>query len=312
MVRERRVQNLLLVLVCLAAGALLRRAGRLPATTSAVLNRVVIDVALPALVLRTVHDLGVAGARPADLIAPTVAPWIVLAVVSGLLWLATRARGGGRAELACLVLTAAFANTSFVGFPLVEALYGPDGLHTAVIADQSSFLMVASVGTVIAAVGRGGPRPGARAILARVASFPPFVAVLVAIALRPVPLPAIATGALDRLGALVVPLALVSVGFQLRVDRASLRRHGRALALGLGLRLAVAPALVAIALRALGVRGLAADVTVVEMGMAPMITSALLAVEADLEAELATLMVGVGVPLSLATVPAWAFALRWI
>ncbi len=306
------MQNLLLVVLCLAAGAALRRTGRLPPEAPAVLGRIVVDVALPALVLRAVHDLDVAGARPADLIAPALAPWAVLALSAGLLALASRARSTGRAELACLVLTAGFANTSFVGFPLVEALYGPAGLHHAVLADQSSFLMVASVGTLIAAVGRGVERPSLAAILRRVASFPPFLAVVLALALRPIPLPSLVAGALDRLGALVVPLALLSVGFQLRVDAASLRKHGRALSIGLFVRLVVGPAAVAVTLRAIGVRGVAADVTVVELAMAPMITSALLAIEAGLAPELATLMVGVGVPLSLATVPAWAWLLRAI
>jgi hypothetical protein len=304
------VQNLVLVVVCLAVGAILRASRRVPDATPQVLNRVVLDVALPALVLHAIHDLGVDPSRPGDVAAPAIAPWVALALAAALLAAATRALRRSRAELACLVLTAGFANTSFVGFPLVEALYGPDGLRHAVLADQSSFLMVASVGTIVAAVGSGGARPSARAVAARVASFPPFAALILAIVLRPFPLPALVAGALDRLGALVVPLALLSVGFQLRVDRASLARHGRALALGLAVRLALVPLAVAIGLRALGARGLAADVTIVELAMAPMITSALLAIEAGLEPELATLMVGVGVPVSLVTVPAWAWILR--
>jgi hypothetical protein len=308
---SRAVQNLLLVVVCLVAGAVLRRTKRLPPEAPQVLGRVLIDVALPALVFGTIHGLHVDPSRTGDLVAPLVAPWAVLAVTASLLALAARARRFDRATFTCLVLTAGFANTSFVGFPLIEALYGPEGLHAAVLVDQSSFLMVASVGTLLAATASSGARPSLRAIAAKVVLFPPFLALVAALVLRPVALPAALGGTLERLGALVVPLALLSVGYQLRLDAAGLRRYGVPLAVGLGARLVVGPAAVALVLRhAFHARGLAADVTVAEMAMAPMITSALLAIEAGLEPELATAMVGAGVPLSLVTVPAWAWALR--
>jgi hypothetical protein len=50
-------------------------------------------------------------------------------------------------------------------------------------------------------------------------------------------------------------------------------------------------------------------VTILEAAMAPMITGAVLAAERDLAPSLASNMVGLGVPLSLLTVPAWAWLL---
>jgi predicted permease len=43
--------------------------------------------------------------------------------------------------------------------------------------------------------------------------------------------------------------------------------------------------------------------------MAPMITAGILAHEYGLDPELGNLMVGIGIPLSLATVPIWAWVL---
>jgi hypothetical protein len=47
-------------------------------------------------------------------------------------------------------------------------------------------------------------------------------------------------------------------------------------------------------------------VTLVEAAMGPMITGAIVAVEHGLDAELCSLLVGAGIPLSLITVPLWA------
>jgi hypothetical protein len=128
---------------------------------------------------------------------------------------------------------------------------------------------------------------------------------VLAFALRAVAFPPFLTSLLEKLASLVVPLALLAVGWQLRLDARGLREHASPLALGLGVRLVVAPLVVYLVVqRALGVTGLVGDVAVAEAAMAPMITGALLAMESELAPRLATLMVGVGVPLSLLTVPA--------
>ncbi len=50
-------------------------------------------------------------------------------------------------------------------------------------------------------------------------------------------------------------------------------------------------------------------VTVIESAMATMITAAVVANEFNLDNELTNLMVGIGIPLSLATVPLWKYFL---
>ena len=133
---------------------------------------------------------------------------------------------------------------------------------------------------------------------------------MLAVALWPVTFPAVVVGSLEKLAALVVPLALFAVGWQLRLDPRVLGEHARPLVIGLGVRLALVPLIVyLIVQRVLGSTGLAGDVAVAEAAMAPMITGALLAMEHELSPRLATAMVGIGVPLSLVTVPLWALSL---
>jgi predicted permease len=109
---------------------------------------------------------------------------------------------------------------------------------------------------------------------------------------------------LKRLGSTLVPIALVSVGYQLQLSHVK----GKAIALtvGLAFKLAVAPALILL----LFAGALRADwevlsVTVFEAAMGPMIGASIVAMEHDLDPPLVTLMVGVGIPLSFLTLPAW-------
>lgn len=303
--------NLVLVVVCLLVGALARKSGRLPEATPVVSTRVVIDVALPALTLVTIHQLELSAERWLELGVALGTPLLIFVVALAVVAAAGRAFGWSREVKACLLLTAGLANTSFVGFPLIEALWGKPGLARAILVDQGQFLVLSSLGMLAASAGRGEGRPRVTELARRLLVFPPFLAFVAALALRAVPFPGLVVSLLDKLAALVVPLALFAVGWQLRFDPQSYRELAHPLALGLALRLVLAPlAVYLVVQRGLGLSGLAGDVAVAEAAMAPMITGALLAMQSELAPRLATAMVGVGVPLSLLTVPAWAWLLR--
>jgi hypothetical protein len=289
--------------VCLLLGVLARRSGRFPPQTALVLNAFIIAVALPPLVVRAVHRLEF---RP-ELLAAAVSPWLIFGVAVAFFRLLGPRLGLGRPSMAALVLTGGLSNTAFVGLPMAEALLGREGLAVAVVVDQlGTFFVLATAATLFAtraAAGDAGVRP---AVLARkVVLFPPFVALVVALALRPWAFPAWLDTLLERLGSTLTPLALFSVGFQLQL--AGLRARAGALGLGLGFKLVLAPALVVLGLRALPVAPIVLEATVLQNAMAPMVSGAILASEHELDPELAALMVGLGIPLSFLTVPLWVW-----
>ena len=201
------------------------------------------------------------------------------------------------------MLTGGLSNTAFVGLPMTEALLGREAVGVAVVIDQlGSFMLLGTLATVFATRASAGAELGLGALVKRLLVFPPFGALVLALVLRPFAYPGWLDELLKRLGDMLTPLALFSVGFQLRLGQ--LRHHVRGLGLGLGYKLVLAPAV--IALLVLGVPGmspLVRDVTVLQACMAPMVSGAILAAEHRLNPELAALMVGIGIPLSFATTP---------
>ena len=83
---------------------------------------------------------------------------------------------------------------------------------------------------VVAAWYAAGPRVAGREMLRRVLTFPPVIALVLALLLRPLPFPQALDMALARIGDTLAPLALLSVGMQLRLD--AIREHVPALVLG--------------------------------------------------------------------------------
>ena len=109
---------------------------------------------------------------------------------------------------------------------------------------------------------------------------------------------------LTRLGDMLSPLALASVGFQL--DLRALKGQARPLAVGLAYKLVVAPAVAfALVLLLRPGFGLWEKVAVAEAAMAPMVVGSVLATEHGFEPKLAAAFVALGVPLGFLTVPAW-------
>lgn len=289
--------SLLVVVLSFACGVWLRKSPRLPPDAHKALNAFILDIALPAVVLRAIPRLPF----DATLLAAAAMPWLVFFLAFALIWPLGRALGWSVPTRGALVLTAGLGNTSFVGFPMLEALIGPQALPVAVIIDQlGSFFVLSLPGIALATAWAGGATEPKELVL-RIVRFPPFVALLVGAASIPFGgFHPILDQALERIGGTLTPLAMASVGLQLSLGE--VRKRAAPLALGLGFKLLLAPlAMALLYLPTLGLTNLT-RVVVLEAAMGPMISAGIIAQERDLDPELVTLMLGVGIPLSFVTV----------
>jgi predicted permease len=210
----------------------------------------------------------------------------------------------------CLILTAGFCNSAFVGFPVIETLYGKEALKHAIFLDQSgSFLIVSSFGIWVALSYSAG-KMRKRMLFKKILLFPPFLAFLCGLVGGLVGWRAegVTREVLEKLAALLTPMALICVGLQLKWNE--IREEIKYLTLGLSYKLLVGPLLIFAVYYAFGIRGNVFRVSVLESAMAPMITSSILAASHNLRPRLAGMMVGVGVPLSFLTLTLWYFILE--
>ena len=302
------MNNYILLVACFVLGMLLRHSGRLPDNAPSALNGFVVNVSLPALTLVTVHNLTL----DTRLAFAALMAWIVFGVGAAFFWVLARAMQLKRATTGALMLTGGLGNTSFIGLPMIESWYGPEWLGVGIVADQlGSYFVLSTLGLVVAGVYSTGVRFNPKAVAKKILSFAPFVSLLLALALMPVAYPEWLETLLKRLGTTLVPLALVSVGYQLRLSAISGRL--KVLCVGLGFKLFIAPvAILLIYAGVLGLRGPIIQVTIFEAAMGPMIGAAIVAMDNDLDPSLVTLMVGIGIPLSFLTLPGWWWLLQRI
>lgn len=295
------MSNFVLLGACFLLGILLRWSGRLPDNAAATLNGFVVHISLPALTLTYVHSLEL----DVSLILPALMAWILFGIGCGFFFVAGRILRFSPATTGGLMLTGGLANTSFIGLPMIQTFYGADHLGLGILIDQvGSYFVLSTLGILVASYYSAGHAVSARTILRKILLFTPFQAFVLALVLMPVAYPPWLDGVFKQLGATLVPIALVSVGYQLHLSQV----RGKALPLGVGLafKLAIAPALILLLFAGLlAERGETLQVTIFEAAMPPMIGASIVAMEHELDPPLLTLMVGIGIPLAFVTLPVW-------
>lgn len=300
------MDSILLIFVCMLAGVGLKKAKAVPANAHVALNQFVICISLPALALYYIPKIEIS----TKLLYPLAVGWLGF-LLSWLFFAALgKWLGWSKKLVGCLVITAGLGNTSFLGFPIIEALYGAKGMEPAIIVDQpGTFAVLSTLGIIVAAAYSKGAA-GSSAILRKIMLFPPFLAFAVGVVMNLAHYDFISLiqPVFQKLGATVTPVALVAVGLQLKIERES--KHWGFLSLGLLYKLIIMPAFFFILYKlVLGQSGMAINVSVMEAAMAPMISAAIIASSHGLKPRLAGMMIGVGIPLSFITLAFWYWLL---
>jgi predicted permease len=303
------MENIVLLFLCLALGIGLRFIKSFPVNGHVALNHFVIYISLPALALYYIPKIEITS----KLFFPVGIAWLgfILSFLffSGLgKWL-----GWSKKLTGCLVLTGGLSNTAFIGYPVIEALYGSEGLQIAIMTDQpGTFVVISTLGVATAAFYSKGVTT-AKTILSKIFFFPPFIAFTFACILNvtDTDFPEVLQKVLFKLGGTVTAIALVAVGLQLKIERKS--QHWNFLTLGLFFKLLLMPAffveLYKIILKG---NGIMVDASIMQSAMAPMITAAILASNYGLKPKLSSMMVGIGIPLSFITLAFWYWVLTFV
>ncbi|CAA0106076.1 Uncharacterised protein [BD1-7 clade bacterium] len=295
------------ILIFLALGIGVQRWMRLPAVTPLKLNQFVINVTLPAVVLLNIPQLAI----DRELLFPMFAGWLAVAMCAAAVMIASRLLGWRREVTGCLLLVAVLGNTSYLGFPMVVTLFGNSGLGYAIIYDQlGNFVPLAVYGTIVVAL--FSPRDekiSVPLVLRRILSFPPFVALLIALFV-PLDYPRWLESLLSYVSLTMVPLTMFIIGlqFRLRVDP-----HDRVpLLLGLTIKMVLAPLVVLLFGWQLGYRGEILGVTVFEAAMPTMVTAGAMAIAANMAPRLSIAMIGIGLISGFVLLPLYAQGLQWL
>ena len=212
---------------------------------------------------------------------------------------ASRLFGWSSEVKAVLLLTLPLGNTSFLGLPMIEAFFGSEMVSYGIIYDQfGSFLILSTYGPLILAL-YSKQEQSVAGIARKVLTFPPFLALLVAVCFaNPLQQPDI-TRCFAMIGSSLVPVVMFAIGMQLKVKLAPGQTW--AFFYALSVKLLAIPFFVFFIVQLMGLDTDASRIAVFEAGMPPMVTAGAMAVTAGLAPRLAAALVGWGILFSFAS-----------
>ncbi|HRQ49360.1 MAG TPA: AEC family transporter, partial [Agriterribacter sp.] len=191
----------------------------------------------------------------------------------------------------------------FVGFPLIAAYFSDDALGIAVICDQVSFILLATAGIVVAMNASEKHTLSAAAVIRKVVSFPPFIACVAALILPLFVNLAPLDPLFDQLAATIAPLALFSIGLQMKFD--GWRHQLKHLSVSLFYKLVLAPSIIYGIVCFFEMRGIIPQISIFEAAMPSFLTAGIVASEYNLNPKLSSLVVGISILVSFFTTALW-------
>ena len=302
------MSNLILLFLCLFLGFILRKTKVFPENGHVALNSFVINISLAALSLYYIPKIVISY----EVIFPVAIGWLNIFLAMAFFSVLGKKMNWSKAVIGALIMCAGFGNTSFVGIPVIQSIFGESGLKTVMLVDQpGSFVALSTVGIVVANY-YSGTKSTVSQILGKILRFPPFLAFSIALLLNifSIEIPTLLDEVFNKLGATTVPLALVSVGSQLKWQK--LDSDTKPLFWGLLFKLMLFPAFIFVFyFIILKQSGEMIEISLLESAMAPMITAGIIAAAHKLEPKLCNLMIGVGIPLSFITLAFWYLVLHF-
>ncbi len=297
------VASIVKILALVGVGVALRLTGMLKREDVGVVNALIVYVALPALIFGAIWPAKLTWelARVAGI------AWGVTIVGLAAAWLAARLLKLPRETTGAFILVAALGNTGYVGYPVVTMVLGSSALSPAVFYDVfGTVAMFTTVGILLAA--HYGEHGGGRVNPAiEFLTFPAVIALLLALALKPVPIPAVVMAWLDVPAKMTVPLVMISVGLSLEWSAAGER--SAALATVAGLKLLLLPAVAAGIALAIGDVGSLRLVTL-QAGMPAMMLTLVASERFRLDTRFAAAAILVSTAACAVTIPVWQALIR--
>lgn len=296
--------NFMIIGIGLIAGMLFRYFKAVPENSHKGINAWILYIALPAVSFKYLPQVN----WNMDMLLPALTPFIV--ALGGYLAIAfyNRKNTLSASTEGAMKLAAMFCNTSFIGFPLIMAYYSEKELSIAIITDQVSFMLVSTLGIAIAITSSGKGNVSCSLLMKKLFTFPPLIGCIAALSLPTMFDMSGFSELFDKLSLTLGPLALFSVGLQLRFD--GWRDEINSIMFIHVYKLLLAPALVLLISYLIRTPHDIAKISVFEAAMPTLITSGIIAEEYKLNSKFVNLTIGTGIVLGIMTTGLWYLILQ--
>lgn len=201
-----------------------------------------------------------------------------------------------------------FANVGFMGYPVIDVIYGTEGVFYAALYNLPFNIFIWTVGVFL--ISRGKEKAQSGGMIKKLIN-PGIIAIFFGFILFifKIKLPYTLTQTIGLIGNLTTPLAMLLIGFTLsEVNLKEIIRDGRCFII-VAIRLVIFPALFYCVLSVLGFEGYLLTIPVIISAMPVAINGAIFAMNYDSDYVFATKLVFLSSVFCLITIPALIYVL---
>lgn len=194
-----------------------------------------------------------------------------------------------------------FSNSGFMGFPVVKALYGEEGIFYAAIINVSFNIFIWTLGVNIISRGNGREKTSAKVLLKN----PGIVSVIIGavLFLAPIEIPEVIYTPLKMIGDSTTPLAMMTIGMLLVNTSVKTLFRNKKLAIASMVRILVFPIVFMMVLFLLGIPPMITGILLILESMPAASSIAIFARNYDSDYELASQGVFLSTLLNVITIP---------
>ena len=264
--------------IMIMVGLFLKHFNFLDSSDSQVLNKIVVNIALPCLIF---INLSKATINPEVMVLPVTAIFLVF-TTAVMAYIYSRFRNYSKSTTWTIILASSMMNTAFIGYPVIMGVLGNEGFISSIFYDMAMALMFVLYAMILVGVFGGNKRQVIRDGL----TFMPLWAVLFALIFNffNIELGYVLETSLGYLSQATIPLIMLSLG--LTLDLNSVKSNISDTAFILFTRLLFAPILILIIYKALDIQSLIYNVAVLDSAMPIAMNCLVLSINYDLDNEL--------------------------
>ena len=294
------MENFVLIGVCIVLGMILRATKSIHPDAHKGINTWVLYIALPAVSFKYLPQVQWGW----EMAFPIIATFLVTIGSMFFMAIYSKMKGYSRRSQSTLSLISGYSNTSFVGFPLITAFFGEQYLSIAILCDQTMFFTLSTIGIITSL--KGGSKDAvvdAQFIVKRLFTFPPFIACISALLLSQFINFDFAEPFFSKLAGTVAPLALFSIGLQLKFN--GWRKLMPQISMAMLYKLILAPLIVLLGALIFKINSDIAKITIFEAAMPTLVTSSIIAEQFRLNTKLTNLTIGISIIIGFFTTAMW-------
>ena len=296
-------KQVLQLLLMILAGAVCCKAGVFKPQDKSILSNILLYLVVPAMVI----DSYLVEFDPETFRNLLSAFGLsILALTIGLAVAVLATCRVAKENRAILRFSCGFSNAAYMGFPLIKALFGSEGLLYA-----SAFVTVFNIALWTIGYGIVSGSASAKEIVHSIVTCPCILAVALGLVLYlgRVPVPEVLAGPIGTIGSMNTPLSMIITGATIASSDLKKLLQNKILFLTLGLRLLVVPAAALAVFALLGVSGMVPMVVLI-LEACPCVTiTTVFAIRFHHDEELAAGAVVFSTLCSIITLPLYALAL---